>query len=438
MKDRLNHPKIELLVTTQLTPNPRNAREHPEKQIKQLEANMKRFGFVSPIIIDEDNLIVAGHGRWEAAKNLGLAEVPAIRMKFLDENERRAFALADNRLSELSVWNQELLTSELELVFDSGFDISTIGFSMSDLSFGLVSEEDEKPKPEEPVELPYPEARAVAQLGDLWLIGPHRIYCGDARDAASWEAMLGDDRADLVFTDSPYNVKITGHVSTIGRQREFVMAAGEMSAPEFTAFQRAQMRNCVRFSRDGSIHYQCMDWRHIREILDAADGVYDQFKQLIVWDKGVGALGTFYRSQHELVFVFKAGKAPHVNNFKLGETGRYRTNLVQYAGASTFRKGRAADLAAHSTVKPTAMVSDFILDCSNRGDLVVDPFLGSGTTLLAAHKTKRRGAGMELDPLYVDTALRRLMAATKLVPVLAGDGRTFDEIAAERLAEQEC
>jgi DNA modification methylase len=180
-----------------------------------------------------------------------------------------------------------------------------------------------------------------------------------------------------------------------------------------------------------------MDWRHAREILDAADGVYDEFKQLVVWVKTNGAMGTFYRSRHELVFVFKAGKGKHTNNFGLGETGRYRTNVVEYAGANTFRKGRAEDLAAHSTVKPTAMVADFLLDCSNRGDLVVDPFIGSGTTLLAAHRTKRRGAGIELDPLYVDTALKRLAAASGLTPVLAGDGRTFDEIAAERLDGQE-
>jgi DNA modification methylase len=231
-------------------------------------------------------------------------------------------------------------------------------------------------------------------------------------------------------------VPINGHVSISGRQREFVAGAGELSSAEFAAFQRAVFRNCVRFSLSGSIHYQCMDWRHIREILDAADGVYDQFKQLVVWAKTNGSLGTFYRSRHELVFVFKAGKAKHVNNFGLGDTGRYRTNVVEYAGANTFRKGRAEDLEAHSTVKPTAMVADFILDCSNRGDLVVDPFIGSGTTLIAAHRTKRRGAGLELDPLYVDTALRRLTKASGVTPILAGDGRTFDDIAAARSAAQ--
>lgn len=210
------------------------------------------------------------------------------------------------------------------------------------------------------------------------------------------------------------------------------MGAGEMSKPEFTTFLRSLFRMCVRFSVPGSIHYHCMDWRHCRELLDASDGVYTEHKQLIVWMKDNGGQGAFYRSQHELVFVFKSGKGKHVNNFGLGETGRYRTNVVEYAGANTFRKGRDADLAAHSTVKPTALVADFLLDCSHRGDLVVDPCLGSGTTLIAAHKTGRRGAGIELDTGYADTAVLRLAAMADLTPILAGDGRSFNEVAAAR------
>jgi DNA modification methylase len=427
-----------MLATSSLTPNPRNARTHSDKQIRQLAANIRRFGFLVPLIVEsETNIILAGHARWQAAPLAGLDEVPCIRAKFLSEQEQRAFALADNRLAELSDWNTELLQEELESLFEGGIDIGTIGFSMADLNFALVNEEEAKPAKAEKVELPDPNAAAISRIGDLWLMPPHRLYCGDARDVASWEALLGDDRANLVFGDGPYNVPINGHVSGTGRHREFVMATGELSPSEFTAFQRAVFRNCVRFSVDGSIHYHCMDWKHTRELLDAADGVYDEFKQLVVWSKTNAGMGTFYRSRHELVFVFKAGKGKHTNNFGLGETGRYRTNVVDYAGANTFRKGRAEDLEAHSTVKPAALVADFILDCSNRGDLVVDPFIGSGTTLIAAHRTKRRGAGIELDPLYVDTALRRLAKATGIAPVLAGDGRTFDEIAVARTAERE-
>lgn len=427
-----NHPRVELLATSALKPNPRNARTHTDKQIDQIAASIKCFGWLVPIVIEDSGMILAGHGRWLAAQRLGLAEVPVIRAGHLTDEDRRAFALAENRIAQLSGWDDKLLAEELNILFEGGYNIEITGFSTTDLDFS-VPEAKEEDKPES-VELPDPDAVAVTRPGDLWQIGPHRLYCGDARDAGSYESLLGDERADIVFCDPPYNVPIDGFVSGNGkvRHREFVMAAGEMSPAEFTGFLRAIFRNCVRFSRDGSIHYHCMDWRHCREILDAGDGVYSQFKQLVVWVKNNGGQSAFYRSRHELVFVFKSGKARHLNNFGLGETGRYRTNVVEYAGANTFRKGREADLAAHSTVKPTALVADFLLDCSNRGDLVLDPCIGSGTTLIAAHKTRRRGAGIEIDPLYVDTALRRLSEASGLVPILAGDERAFDEIAAAR------
>ena len=429
----LTHPKVEMLPMAVLTPNPGNARKHPQKQIMQLAANIRRFGFPVPVIVDQNNMIIAGHGRVEAAKKLGLKEVPVVQKAFLDDNERRAFALADNRLAELSSWDEDMLQSEITVLFESGFDISEIGFSTADLDFSIVEPEEPASSRTETVELPLGDTNAVTRRGDLWLIRDHRLYCGDARQPEAWEALLGNERADILFADPPYNVPINGHVSGTGRHREFAFASGEMSPPEFTHFLRGTFRNCVRFSRSGSIHYICMDWRHMRELLDAADGVFDQFKQLIVWDKGNGAMGSFYRSQHELVFVFKSGKTKHTNTFGLGENGRYRTNVLQYPGCNTFRKGREADLAAHSTVKPTAMVVDFLLDCSNVGDLLVDPYLGSGTSLLAAHKAKRRGAGIEIDPSYVDTALNRLKAISGIEPILAHDGRSFAEISEERI-----
>lgn len=434
----LNHPRVEMLATSALKSNPRNAREHSDKQVSQIAAAIDRFGFLAPLIIDVGGMILAGHGRLLAARKLGLENVPVIRAEHLTEADKRAFALADNRIAELSSWDTDILNEELAILFEGGYELDITGFSVADLDLSI---EEAKPKPGKPerVELPDPNAVAVSRIGDLWDIGPHRLYNGDARSAESFEALLGDERTTMVFADLPYNVPIDGHVSGNGqhRHREFVMGAGEMSPPEFTAFQRAIFRNCVRFSGEGSIHYQCMDWRHMRELLDAADGVYSQFKQLVVWVKDNGGQGAFYRSRHELVFVFKSGSAKHINNFRMGETGRYRTNVVEYAGANTFRKGRDRDLADHATVKPTALVADFILDCSNRGDLVLDPCVGSGTTLIAAHRTGRRGAGIELDPVYVDTALRRLASASGLTPILAGDGRTFDEIAAVRSVERE-
>ncbi|WP_157177986.1 site-specific DNA-methyltransferase [Sphingomonas prati] len=413
-----------------LKPNPKNPRTHSDKQLRQIATSIERFGFIVPIVAENGSLIVAGAGRWAAAGLLGMDEVPVIRAQFVSEADRRAFAIAENRLGDLSDWDNALLGAELEYLFEQDYDLNVTGFGLGDIDFPV---DDNSTGAEEAVELPAPNTIAVSREGDLWHIGPHRLFCGNARDPLSYETLLGDDRATMVFADPPYNVPVNGHVSGLGktRHREFAEASGEMTPPEFTAFLRTVFRNCVRFSVDGSIHYHCMDWRHVRELLDAADGVYTSFKQLAVWVKDNAGMGTFYRSQHELVFIFKSGTNRHINNFGLGDTGRFRTNAWRYAGANTFRKGRAKDLADHPTVKPVGMVADAILDCSGRGDLILDPFSGSGTTLLAAHRTKRIGAAIELDPLYVDTALRRLREATGHVPLLA-DGRTFEDVADER------
>jgi DNA modification methylase len=429
-----NHPHIEMAKRTSLKPNPNNPRKHSPKQIEHLSQSLRRFGFKGALIVTDDGLIVAGSALWEAAGNVGLDEVPVIRTSFLSEAEQRAFALAHNRLAELSAWDEDLLAKELEFLFEQDFDFSGIGFELSDLDLGMT----EQVAAEPPVELPDEDGIAVSRPGDLWFIGPHRLYCGNARDTASYEALLTDERAALVFSDPPYNVRIAGNVSGLGRKihDEFLEASGEMSPSEYIAFLRAIFRNCARFAIGGSIHYHCMDFRHIREILDAADGVYSMFKQLAVWVKNNAGMGAFYRSQHELVFIFKSGSERHINNFGLGDKGRHRSNVWYYAGVNTFRKGRDKDLESHPTVKPLAMVMDALLDCSNRGDLILDPFSGSGTTLVAAHRTKRRGAAIELDPLYVDTSLRRLAAASGLTPRLL-DARTFDEVAADRALERE-
>lgn len=429
------NPRVEMMATAGLRPNANNARTHDDKQVTLIAASIDSYGWLVPIIVDSAGMIVAGYGRWLAAKQMKLTEVPVIRAEFLTDADRRAFALAENRIAQLSGWDDKLLAQELTFLFEGGYELEITGFTLANLDFSLP-EEKVKDEPEA-IELPDPATPTVTRPGDLWLIGPHKLYCGDSRDARSFEALLGDERAKIVFADCPYNVPIYGFVSGHGRNnREFMVGSGEMTRPEFTTFLRTIFRNCVLFSVSGSIHYQCMDFRHIREMLDAADGVYDDFKQLVVWDKGQGGQGAFYRGQHELVFVFKAGKGRHTNNFGLGEKGRYRTNLVRYPGANSFRKGRARDLSDHSTIKPTALVADFLLDCSNRGDLALDPCSGSGATLIAAHKTKRRGAAIEIDPGYCDTALRRLADASGL-DIFHTDGRSFAAVAADRLGTGE-
>jgi DNA modification methylase len=243
--------------------------------------------------------------------------------------------------------------------------------------------------------------------------------------------------AEFVFTDPPYNVAIDGHVCGLGRvrHREFAMGCGEMSEAEFTAFLKAVFALLAENSVEGSIHQICMDWRHIWEMLGAGRTVYSELKNLCVWNKTNAGMGSFYRSKHELVFVWKAGTAAHLNNFELGQHGRHRTNVWDYAGVNTMRAGRLQELAMHPTVKPTALVADAIKDCSRRGGLVLDPFGGSGTTLIAAERTGRKARALEIDPSYVDVAVRRWQAYAGKSAVLAGSGETFETIEEQRAAK---
>lgn len=429
------HLRVEMVPRPLIITDPKNAREHDDEQIALIVALIKRFGPL-PIIIDHLNMVAAGHGRLKAMDALNFEEIPVIRKQFKSDADRRAFALADNRVAELSTWNMDLVTSELNILFESGYDIGITGFKTADLDIALA--DDVINREPEAAEAPNPAAKAITRPDDRWTIGPHSLYCGTSSLAFSFEQLLGDEVADIVFSDPPFNVPIDRHVSGLGKHkhREFGEASGEKTPAEFMQFLRGGFRNCVHFSKNGSIHYHCMDWRHIREILDAADGVYTEFKQLAVWNKDNAGMGSFYRSKYELVFIFKSGTAKHVNNFGLGDKGRYRTNVWDYAGANSFRKGRARDLADHPTVKPIPLVADALLDCSNRGDLVLDPFSGSGTTLIAAHKTGRRGAAIELDPLYCDVSIRRLMAASGLDAVRQ-DGRRFVDLEREASENRE-
>ena len=427
-------PVVEMRPIGEIKPSPRKARFHPDKQVQQLSASIATFGFVVPMVVDEDGTVLAGHGRYLAAKHLALATIPTVRVGHLTPERKRAFALADNRLAELSHWDDEVLKVELDELFamELDFQIEVTGFDTLDLDRLDKPAKAVKPEVVPPVDLDRP---VVTQPGDLWQLGPHRLFCGSALEEASYQHLLGEDRAQMVFTDPPYNVPVDGHVSGLGavKHAEFLMASGEMTEKEFTTFLHDSLKQLAVFSTNGAVHYVCMDWRHVGELTAAAAGVYSEQKNLIVWNKTNAGMGSFYRSKHELIFVYKVGTAPHINNFGLGERGRYRTNVWDYPGANTFRRGRMNDLFDHPTVKPLAMVVDALKDCSNKGGIVLDPFLGSGTTLLAAQKTGRAGRGIELDPRYVDVAIRRWQALTKQQAVLLKTGQTFDEL--QKLAD---
>ena len=432
----------ERVAVSALKPYARNARTHSRRQIKKIAASIERFGFVNPVLIDENNQIIAGHGRVAAAKLLGWQEVPTLRVEHLDETEKRAYILADNRLAEEAGWDREMLAIELQGLIDLDFSIELTGFDIAEVDL-LLDGEAEAKAPDRNIEDEIPpvpaSGAAITRPGDLWRLGQHRLFCGDATAAASYARLLDGAKAALIFTDPPYNVPIGGHVSGLGKvqHREFAMASGEMTSDEFRSFLESVFGHMAAHSADGSIHYICMDWRHLGETLAAGGSIYAELKNLCVWVKSNGGMGTFYRSRHELVFAFKNGTAAHINNFELGQTGRYRTNVWSYAGVNTFRKGRMDDLAAHPTVKPTALVADAIKDCSKRGDIVLDAFSGSGTTVIAAERTGRRGYALELDPKYVDVAIERWQQLTGEEAIHDETGLTLTDLKAWREIEGE-
>jgi DNA modification methylase len=419
--------------------DPRNPRRHSRRQVKQIAHSIESFGFIVPVVVDGHNKVLAGHGRVLAARRLGWRELPTVCLEHLSETQSRAFMIADNRLTETSDWDDRLLAETLiELSgADLTFDIEATGFSTGEIDLRIEGLSDSANDDVDPADaMPDPDTQVpISKLGGLWLLDRHRVICADALEARSYSRLFQGERAAMGFTDPPYNVRISGHASGLGRiqHREFAMAAGEMSETEFIGFLMTSTAHMVQYSVNGAIHYICMDWRHAREMLAAGEASFTELKNICVWAKPNAGMGSFYRSQHEFVFVFKSGRGSHRNNVELGRHGRHRSNVWNYPGANSF--GRATDeghlLALHPTVKPVRLVADAILDCSARGDIVLDPFLGSGSTLIAAERTGRRCYGIEIDPLYVDTIIRRWQAYTGEVALRSGDNRSFDELAME-------
>lgn len=428
-------PRVIQKKVSELVPYANNAKVHPPKQIKLIKRSYAEFGVLNPILADAKNVIVAGHGRYEAAIELGLETVPVIVIDHLTPVQVNAYRLIDNRSAEFGTsWSFEKLQLEVATIVaeNPAFDVEDIGFSMREIELSL----DSSAAADDASEPPIPEvvANAVTRLGDIWRIGEHLLICGDATDAATYTALLAKERARMVFADAPYGVKIQGHVSGKGKvkHREFVMGTGEHSDPEFIQFLANYMLHCRRYSRAGSLHYHCIDWAHVSHLLAAANAVYDEYKNLCVWTKSNAGMGSLYRSQHEFIGVFKKGGAAHVNNVELGKNGRNRSNVWPYAGMNSFSAERDEALSLHPTVKPLALVRDAILDASRRGDIVLDPFGGSGTTLLAADAVGRVARLIELDPLYCDVIVRRAEQALGVSATLAETGQTFAVIAAQR------
>lgn len=440
-------PTLEEAKLCDLNPRANNARTHTNADIDAVAESIRKFGMTFPILVDGSNRIIAGHCRYEAAKRLGLETVPILRRTDMNDAQIKLYMLTDNRLAENAGWDRAQLAIELqeiiELADDFDLEVTDTGFELVEVDLILQEATDAEVAsagPDEADAVPdLTDTEPVTRLDDVWIVGRHRLICGDSKQPETYDDLMDGETAQLVFTDPPYNLPVDGHVSGKGKvkHREFQEASGEMTSEAFVEFLRLVMMQMVRVSVDGAIHFICMDWRHAFDIMTAGKDVYTELKNMCVWAKTNGGMGSLYRSRHELIFVYKAGKAKHINNVQLGRNGRNRTNLWDYAGVNSFGHGRDDALAMHPTVKPVAMIADAILDCSNRGGIILDPFAGSGSTLIAAERTGRRGYGIEIDPLYCDVILTRLKKVCGLDAVLADTGETFAQVRTRREAEQQ-
>ena len=419
--------RLQSVPITSLKAYGRKARLHTRDQIQKLAESIRTFGFSVPILVDDDERILAGHARLEAARLVGMTHVPVVVLSHLNPAQKRAFILAENRLAELAGWDRDALRVELEEItaLDIDFNVAVIGFNEAEIDAivlgGVGNGEQGNDTPEAP-HLP------VSAQGDLWLLGEQRLFCGDALDPSSVARVLQGDVARVDFTDPPYNVPIAGHVTSNRSHGEFVMASGEMSDDEFIAFLASTLDRIVEALAPGGLAYVCMDWRHLRHVLAASEGKGLELLNLIVWDKKTGGMGSFYRSRHELIFLMKKSGEKHTNRVELGRNGRDRANVWAYEGVGGFGAQKAKAREMHPTVKPLALVRDAILDSTARGDVVLDLFSGSGTTLIAAHESRRRGRAIELDPKYADVAVIRWQDFSGCEARLAETGETFLEV----------
>ena len=429
-----NCKNLQLVATDMVQVRDKNPRKHAKKQLQKLKNAIQKLRFINPIIIDEKGILIAGELRLQAAKDFKMSQVPALILEDITEEEARAIRIADNRIAEDAIWDFSLLQEELNnlVKFDIKFD--DVGFEPIDYEKIFLSKDspDNKVHNEETEDSSWLDENIpiLVKKGDLIRLGDHFLVCGDSLNPATFAFLMQGELAQIVIADSPYNCTINKHVCGLGKVKheEFEMASGEMTDAEFSDFIFKFMQNLVKFSADGSLHYLFIDWVGLNKILTQGSKLYTELKNIAVWDKGVGGMGAFYRSQHEMVPIFKNGKAKHQNHIQLGKYGRYRTNVWEYPGIRATNPGSLELLKLHPTVKPVAMLHDILLDASSKNDIVLDCFGGSGSTLLAAERSGRRARIIEISPRYCDVIIWRWEKETgKKAKIIKNIGDINDE-----------
>jgi DNA modification methylase len=404
-------------------------RHHSPRKLKNLTKNVDRFGILIPVLVDRTGSIIDGVARYQAAKVLGLTHIPVIDCSFLTEDEVRVLRLSLNRLPADANWDKDAVANELRHLVEVGFDLDFTGFETVEIE-NLLEIGEPEADVEEITISPVP-AVTVSKVGDVWGLGSggaqHRVACGDFRDHGLCEVLFDEAQASAAFTDPPYNVKIQGHVSGTAKHKEFAHASGEMTPAQFEAFLLKGCEVLFRHLKTNSVAFVCMDWRHIQNLLNASGAAGFELLNIAVWTKTNPGMGSFYRSAHELVAVFRRQGDTHRNNIELGRHGRSRSNVWSYRGVNVFGAERHL-LNSHPTPKPSALVADAIRDVTVPGEIVFDAFLGSGTTLIAAHRTKRRCYGTEIEPTFVDLSIRRWQLETGLDAIRLADGANFTDL----------
>lgn len=406
----------------------RKARKHAQKQHEKACSFVRKTRYIPAIVTNDTGVIIHGYEFYSAAVELGWTKVPVIKLSELSPSMQNMIQVGYYKILDLGEFDMPVLQSIFQdLTIETGFDFHDIGFELTeaDSILGYTLHSADVAEIIDPIDEKRP---IVSTLGDEWMLGKHILYHGNSLEAQSYQSVMKEDIARAVVSDPPYNQK-RRDIGGKGKVNhgDFVQASGELLSNEFIEFLKTFLSHCCNHLIDGGLIYSAMDWRHAFEILTAARVLDLEQKNCLVWNKTNAGMGSHYRSKHEFFYLFKSGSSPHVNTVELGAHGRYRSNVLDYAGVNTFRKGRMKDLIAHPTVKPTALIADLILDCSKPNDIILDPFAGSGTIFLACERIGRRARAIELDGVYVDTCIRRWQAETGDDAIHKITGETFEE-----------